>query len=134
MEDFGIMIVRATTASGAYPVAEVSVNISGTSDVGKDTRVSILTDENGVTQPVLLPAPARALSLTPESKKDAYARYDIEIFKEGYYKKKLFDVAVFSGITSILPVNMIPSTPYNTEQNAPRGSENAIITENLNQN
>ena len=54
---------------------------------------------------------------------------DINIIEEG---KKLFDVAMFSGITSILPINMIPSTPYNTEQNAPSGSENVIITEDLN--
>ncbi|MBP3591517.1 MAG: hypothetical protein J6K14_03460 [Clostridia bacterium] len=130
MEDYGILIVRATTASGAYPVPGVSVSISGASDVGGDTRISVLTDVNGATQPVLLPAPPRALSLSPESTEEVYSRYDIEIFKEGYYRKKLFDVTMFSGITSVLPVNMIPSTPYNTEQNAPRGSESNVITEN----
>ena len=132
MTDLGIMIVRTTTASGAYPVENVSVSIFGSPDGGSDTRISIFTDENGVTQPILLPAPPRALSLFPESTEEAYAKYDVEIFKEGYYRKKFFDVAIFSGITSVLPVNMIPTTPYNTENNAPRGNENTTITEDLN--
>ena len=132
MEDYGILIVRATTASGAYPVADVNVSIRGASDVGGNIRISLTTDENGVTQPVLLPTPPRALSLSPESTSEAFSRYDIEIFKEGYYRKKLFDVAMFSGITSILPINMIPSTPYNTTQNAPKENESSVITEDLN--
>ena len=93
-----------------------------------------MTDENGATQPILLPAPPRALSLSPDNTEDAYAKYDVEIFKEGYYRKKLFDIAMFSGITSILPINMIPTTPYNTSENAPQGSESSVITESLNEN
>ena len=134
MEDYGIMIVRATTASGAYPVPGVNVSIHGASDVGQDTRISVLTDESGVTQPILLPAPPRALSLSPNNTEEAFSRYDVEIFKEGYYRKKLYDVAIFSGITSVLPINMIPSTPYNTQQNAPRENETVIITEDLSMN
>jgi len=134
MEDYGIMIVRATTASGAYPVPDVNVSIRGASDVGGDTRISVLTDESGVTQPILLPAPPRALSLSPNNTEEAFSRYDVEIFKDGYYRKKLYDVAVFSGITSVLPINMIPSTPYNTEQNAPRENETVIVTEDLSLN
>ena len=114
MEDYGILTVRTTTASGAYPVEGVSVSIHGTQGVGADTEISVLTSRDGVTQPLLLPAPARALSLSPESTEEPFSRYDIELYKEGYYRKKLFDVAVFSGITSILPVNMIPSTAYDT--------------------
>ena len=132
MDDYGILVVRATTASGAYPVEGVNIDISGASDVGADTRISVLTNENGVTQPLLLPAPPRTLSLSPDSKGEVYGRYDIEIFKEGYYRKKLFDVAVFSGITSVLPINMIPITPSNATQNAPKGNETIVITEALN--
>lgn len=132
MQEYGTLYVRATTASGAYPVADVNVSISGASEVGKNTRISVLTGEDGLTQALLLPAPARALSLSPGGTQEAYSRYDIEIYKDGYYKKKLFDVAVFSGITSILPVNMIPATPYNTDINAPLGDENVFITENPN--
>ncbi len=134
MEDYGVIIVRATTASGAYPVPDVSVSISGASDIGQDTRISVLTDESGVTQSILLPAPPRALSLSPGNTAEAFSRYNVEIFKEGYYRKKLYDVAIFSGITAVLPINMIPSTPYNTQQNAPRENENVIITENLSLN
>ena len=134
MENYGIMIVRTTTASGAYPIPDVNVSISGTNGIGKDTRISVLSDASGITQPLLLPAPPRALSLSPDSTEEAFSKYDVEIFKEGYYRKKLYDVAVFSGITSILPINMIPATPYNTNQNAPADNETAIITEDLNLN
>lgn len=130
MEEYGILLVRTTTASGAYPVSDVNVSISGASDVGHDMRISVLSDESGITQPILLPAPPRALSLSPDSTEEAFSRYDVEIYKEGYYRKKLYDVAIFSGITSVLPINMIPSTPYNTQQNTPRENEFAIITEN----
>ena len=134
MEEYGILLVRTTTASGADPVSDVNVSISGTSDVGHDMRISVLSDESGITQPILLPAPPRALSLSPDSTEEAFSRYDVEIYKEGYYRKKLYDVAIFSGITSVLPINMIPSTPYNTQQNTPRENEFAIITENLSLN
>ena len=40
MEDYGIIVVRATTASGAYPVPGVNVIISGTSGIGSDVRFS----------------------------------------------------------------------------------------------
>ncbi len=131
MEDYGILTVRTTTASGAYPVEGVNVNIRGSENNGSGTEISVLTNRNGITQPILLPAPPRALSLSPDSAEEPFARYDVELYKEGYYRKKLFDVAVFSGITSVLPVNMIPSTAYNTEQNTPKDSESAIITEDL---
>ena len=130
MAEYGTLLIRATTASGAYPVSGVNISITGSSEIGRDTKISVLTDENGATQSLLLPAPPRALSLSPGNGERAYATYDIEIFKDGYYRKKLFDVAIFSGIASFLPVNMIPSTPYNTEENMPRDNENAIISEN----
>ena len=134
MNDYGILTVRTTTASGAYPVKDVSIHVSGTSETNEKTKISLLTDESGNTQPILLPAPPIALSLSPNAANEPYSKYDVEVFKEGYYRKKLFDVAVFPGITSILPVNMIPSTPYNTEQNIPKGEDNVIISENLTSN
>ena len=134
MEEYGILLVRTTTASGAYPVSGVNVSISGSSNIGHDIRISVLSDESGITQPILLPTPPRSLSLSPDSSEEAFSRYDVEIYKEGYYRKKLYDVAVFSGITSVLPINMIPSTPHNTQQNTPRENEIAIITENLSLN
>lgn len=132
MEDYGILIIRATTASGAYPVADVNVSVRGVSDIGSDVEISVLTNQDGATQPILLPTPPRSLSLTPENAQEPFSRYEIEIYKEGFYRKKLFDVAVFAGITSVLPVNMIPVTEYNTGENEPIGNQNAVITEDLN--
>ena len=132
MADYGTLLVRTTTASGAYPVSDVNVNITGVSEIGKGTKISVLTNETGITQPILLPAPPRSQSLSPDSDGEAYTKYDVEIYKEGYYRKKLFDVAIFPGIVSVLPVNMIPVTPYNQEENKPKDNENAIITENEN--
>ena len=130
MSEYGTLLVRTTTSSGAYPVSNVNVSITGVSEIGKDTKISVLTDTSGITQAILLPAPPRAFSLSPGSNEQAYSEYDVEIFKEGYYRKKLFNVAIFPGIASVLPVNMIPTTPYNTEKNNPRDNENAIISEN----
>ncbi len=128
--DYGTLLVRTTTASGAYPVSDVNVYITGVAEIGEDIKISVLTNESGITQTILLPAPPRSLSLSPDRNGEAYAKYDVEIFKEGYYRKKLFDVAIFPGISSVLPVNLIPVTPYNEEENMPKDNENAIISEN----
>ncbi len=126
----GTLTVRTYTAGGALPVANALVRIFGAEDENKNIAYSILTDEDGITERITLPTPDRALSESPESKEPPFSVYNIEIEKDGYYSKKLYNVPVFEGINSEQLVNMIP---YSSNiENYPRGNVNADTETNYN--
>ena len=60
-----------------------------------------------------------------------YASYLVEIEKEGYYTVTNSGVPVFSGITSIQPVDLIPISESDSQNIYPRSGLN--IPENENQ-
>jgi len=125
-DDFGTMIIRTYGASNALPVEGVLVRVRGADEFNRMSEFSLFTDEDGLTNEIKLPAPSKSYSLSQGSKEVPFAIYDVEISKDGFYTKKIQNVAVFSGIRSFLPVNMIP-----VEEGAyPRGNINAVITEN----
>ncbi len=119
----GTLSVRAYTAGGALPIFEAVVRISGAEDENKDIKYSLITDEDGVTERVTLPAPPRALSESPQNTEIPYAVYNIEVEKEGYFKKSLYNIPVFEGVNSEQLVNMIPYSE--NLANYPRGNINA---------
>lgn len=104
----GTVTVRIYTAGGALPIAESVVRIHGVDEENRFVEYSVLTDVDGVTEKITLPSPARLYSLTPDAAEAPYANYDIEVTADGYYTKRIKNVAVFSGINSIQEINMIP--------------------------
>ena len=128
-KNFGNLTVRAYTAGGGLPVEGAVVRIFGSEEVNRTVMHSLITDLDGVTESVSLPAPLRENSLFPENNKSAYALYDVEIEKEGYYSKKIFGASVFSGVNSLLSVNMIPISEGG-RSDYPRGNINTVIPEN----
>ena len=128
-ENFGNLTVRAYTAGGGLPVSGAVVRISGAEEVNRSVLQSLITDEDGNTESVSLPAPLRENSLSPNSAGAAYALYDVEITKDGYYTKKIFGSSVFSGVNSLLLINMIPVSDGG-QSDYPRGNINTVIPEN----
>ncbi len=118
----GTLAIRAYTAGGALPISFAVVRIFGAEDGNKGVVYSLLTDEDGITERINLPAPPRELSETPETAQLPYSVYNIEIEKQGYYPKKLFNVPVFEGINSEQPVPMIPYSDILS--NYPQGNIN----------
>lgn len=73
-----------------------------------DILYSLRTDESGLTDSVLLPAPPRELSQAPEAPVLPYAEYNVTVFKDGYRITENIGVPVFDGISSVQTVNLIP--------------------------
>ncbi len=106
----GFLRVIVRTAGGALPVADATVNIYGSDPQNGNTGLlySLRTGIDGLTPPVELPAPPRAQSLTPGTP-TPFARYNIEVRKEGYNGVTNLGAPVFDGIVSAQPVLLLPT-------------------------
>lgn len=126
----GSLTVSTYTAGGALPVGGTVVRIIGTDEENKLTEYSLITDIDGVTESISLPAPSRQLSESPGAAEQSYALYNIEISAPGYYTKRIFDVAVFEGTQTLQRVNMIPYSANDTGVSYPINNLEATSREN----
>ena len=120
----GYLVIKASTARGALPLENASVNIRGAEQVSSGIYVSLVTDSSGLTQKTPLPAPPRALSESPGVILP-YAVYDVDVFKEGYTDLHIKNVAVFDSITSVQPAIMVPLTDNEYTDSYDRGSDSS---------
>lgn len=108
---YGYMIVRVTTARGAIPLEDATVTVSNYDpefENGRgDTIAVYTTNSSGLTEKFALPAPPRALSMSPGNGK-SYQTYNISVAKDGYYQQYYINAPVFEGITAIQNADMIP--------------------------
>ena len=126
----GNIRIKTYTADEALPVSGTLVKIYGTDDYNKDVKYSLITDSNGITEEITLPAPAKFYSTSPGAKESPYAVYNVELAKEGYYTKRIDNVPIFSDTTALLPIEMIPLS-YDTEGDViPNNNLNSTIYEN----
>ncbi len=129
--DVGYLIVNVSTARGAIPLAGASVTVMYDEPDNDSVFAVLTTGSDGKTSKIELPAPPRSLSESPGNTKP-YATYTISAEKDGYYTVTDTPVPVFSGITSIQPIEMLPLAEYNPDKIYPRfGIDN---TENENPN
>ena len=126
-KDFGIFSVRAFSASEAVPIEEAIVTIRGAEEGNGDIIFSLVTDEDGVTERIRLPAPSAKNSLTPNGSFNNSSFFDVEVSADGYYTKRYFNVPVFAGVEAVLPVNMIAVSAAEDGILFPRGNVNAIF-------
>lgn len=125
----GKLRIRAYTASGALPVENALVKIRGAEEDNRLVAYTLVTDSDGLTPEVNLPAPSLEYSLSPDPAEAPYSIYDVEISAPGFYTKRISGLTIFPGVNSIQLVNMIP---YSGEgyQDYPRGNINTIIPDN----
>ena len=128
--DKGYIKIRAYTASEAYPVEGAIIRIVGTEEGSFGEDYSIVTGRDGTTAPLELSAPKKSLSLSPNQPEPAYSTYEIYASHPGYYSIKLSNVAVFSGITSIIPLEFIPNAGITRNVTPPSLSLFSVIQEN----
>ena len=126
----GTLIINATSAGGALPNSGTVVRILGGQEENRDVQYSLITDVDGISERIILPAPPRELSQSPGAAFPSYALYNIELSAPGFYTKRIFNVAVFDGEETVQPVNMIPIALHNNNQTAPRGNLDAYVFEN----
>ena len=127
-DNYGTLVIKTFAANEAVPIPSSKVTIRGAEGVNSNIIRFILTDKDGITEDIKLPAPNITYSLTPNSKIQPYSRYDVKIEKEGYYDKTIQDVPIFAGIKAVLPVNMIPLT----ESEISNTENSSVISENEN--
>ena len=119
LDDYGSLSVRLYTASGALPVADALVRISGADEDNRFVFYSLVTDNDGTTPILELPAPSKEYSMTPDPEYAPYSTYDVEVLADGYATKHIRGIPVFSGVHSLLPVSMLP---HNSDFNVPNTS------------
>ena len=129
-DNSGTLIINATSAGGALPSSGTVVRILGGEEENRDVQYSLITDIDGISERIILPAPARELSLSPGAALPSYALYNIEISAPGFYTKRIFNVAVFDGEETVQPVNMIPMALHSNNQTSPSGNLETYVFEN----
>ena len=115
----GYLIVNVVTARGAIPVAGAKVTVYDNASDANPPVAVIYTDSAGKSEKLELPAPSRSLSEQPGYVRP-YATYLIEVDKEGYYPVTKNDVPIFTGVTSIQPVDLMPLAEYDSDSVYPR--------------
>ena len=120
--EYGQLIVNVRTAGGAYAVENASITVYNTLRTGIEMVARVRSDISGQSPELELPAPDREESLSPGANDDGlpYSNYIIQTVKEGYYSVTNNNVAVFSGVTSVQNINMIPLST-STDPNQPGG-------------
>ena len=114
----GFLIVKVSTANGAIPIENASVIVQGKDENNRDVLLSLLTDRDGLTQRIALPAPSADLSQAPTPSQKPYSTYNIDVFKEGYYPQHYNGVPIFQNVTAVQNAQIIPiseidaQTPY----------------------
>lgn len=104
---YGRLRITATSGNRASPIEDVLITVTRAGTEPPELLAVLLTDSNGTTQTLEISAPSETLSETPSDEKVS-ATVDITAYKKGYFEVLNRNVAVFSGITSIQPVNMVP--------------------------
>lgn len=129
-ENFGTVKIRTYAAAGALPVEGTLIKIYGTDDYNKDVIYSLITDSDGVTKEISLPAPPEIYSISHGAPASPYAVYNVELTKEGFYPKRIDNVPIFSGTRAVLPIEMIPLAYSDDGKVISQSNLNSIIYEN----
>lgn len=109
LTDEATLQVLVTAAQQAIPVTDALVLLSR-QDPGQplETLIRVMgTDESGQTPVVTLPAPDRELAQAP-GEYLPYTTYRVVVAAEGYRPQFHGNVAVFGGMSTLLPVALVP--------------------------
>jgi hypothetical protein len=129
-DSIGSFSARAFVASEALPVSGAIVRIYSNDEMNLGYDVSVLTGADGKTPVISLPAPDVSLSLSSGAPESAYATYNIEVTKDGFYPKKIENAAIFASTLSILPLNMVPDTGLTKNVTPPSTTDFSTVYEN----
>ena len=115
----GTLLVRVMTAGGALPLEGATVSVFAAGDENTEPLALLRTDRSGLTPPLTLPAPPRSLSLSPSPPSPPFSRYHVLVEAEGYLRRQAYDLPVFSGVQSVLPLLLLPLPLPNGEARFP---------------
>jgi hypothetical protein len=134
--DTATLVVQVSTARQAVPVPGAYVSVFCGEDESKVLIAFHPTDESGKTDAMLLAAPDRALSQTPNSPSLPYSLYKVRVDHPGFVSVTLENVQLFGGVETILPVDLVPYVPVDEpkplrtisfpEHSGPDGAETEV--------
>ena len=111
MQDVGYLVVHVTTARGSIPLEGAAVHIRTNEDADTTPRADILyattTNRDGNTERIPLATPPREATMKP-SEVPPFSTYHLEVRREGYGMQSFIALPIFSGITAVQPVDLIP--------------------------
>lgn len=106
--DTGTLKVETFASDRAFAVPSARVMVFLPLDSGNVTLYDGITDISGSSERIILPAPPRSLSSTPNNGKALpYSTYTVYIEHPSYVRALFSNVPVFSGIESVQPVQML---------------------------
>lgn len=126
----GSLVVSVYTASGAIPIEGAMVTVKGSDAEDSGIKTVVYTDRSGNTAHISLPTPPAKDSEVPGNI-SPFAKYNIEVDKEGFNSRIFIDVPIFANTTSIQPVNLVPQNEYQGEAFIPN---DGTVTESQNPN
>lgn len=104
----GYLTVAVTAAKGSFPIEGAEVRVYTGGDEGVTLIKKLTTDTSGRTETLALPAPPFSASQRPDSGEVPYAQYIIETDYPGYYTVQNINAPIYSGVTSIQNVALVP--------------------------
>ena len=105
--EYGKLRIETTSGNRSVPVEDVLVIVTRGSETPAEVIAVLMTDSSGATRTLEIPAPSRQRSESPTDR-TVSAFVNITAFKKGYYEVENRNIPIFTGVTSIQPVNMIP--------------------------
>ena len=101
----GYIQVHAYASYAQIPLQDVSVSVSATDGTAIALR---LTDQSGRIDPIPIPVPDRAESLTPNPGERPFATVNLTARRQDYEQIFIDNLQVFAGITTDQELPMIP--------------------------
>lgn len=106
----GVLKFQVYAANQAFPVVNARVTVYLKLSDGNREMFDGLTDINGIIDDIVLPAPDKSLSQSPDSSSRPYASYNATVEHPDFSNVSFLNIPIFSGIKSIQGVEMIPMT------------------------
>ena len=103
----GALRVQAFIGAQGFPVSGALVTVSAPFKDGERVLYAVKTNEDGVADDLILPAPERASSQIPGSQ-NPFAEYNVSVSHPDYRTALFTGVPVFAGVKSIQPVVFLP--------------------------
>lgn len=105
MPDTGYIQVSAFTSNARIPLKDVAISVTASDGTAIAMR---LTDRSGRIEPIAIPVPDRAESLTPDTGEVPFARVNLYARLPGYVQIENEDLQVFADTITDQNLEMIP--------------------------
>lgn len=103
--DTGVLRIQASGAENSFPLPFVNITVYRDFADGRHEFFFGVTDGSGVIDGIILPAPVRSESLSPDLP-HPFASYSVLASKQGMGEERIVNVPIFSGVKSIQPITL----------------------------